>query len=226
MSGEIKIFKLAFTIILLTSLITYTAAASSVTLSLSPQVISAGETFTVDVFVDPDVAIAGMQFDLEFDNTKFHVHEVTEGDLFTQSGMSTYFNPGVIESGSLSNVYGTILGAASISNPSAFARIIMIVDEQATSASTIKLKNVIISNPEGQAVEIEVFNATVEILSIDSNNDIDDWIGDYSDIDQYYQPDYDPDYELADPHLSEKTNSQYMDWNYLETVLSIYWIYY
>ena len=61
LSGEIKIFKLAFTIILLTSLITYTAAASSVTLSLSPQVISAGETFTVDVFVDPDVAIAGIQ---------------------------------------------------------------------------------------------------------------------------------------------------------------------
>ncbi|HJH28802.1 MAG TPA: hypothetical protein C5S51_03795 [Methanosarcinaceae archaeon] len=93
-----------------------------------------------------------MQFNLEFDDTKMHVVDVAEGNLFTQSGMGTYFNAGTIESGSVNNVYGTILGAANVKIPSVFATITLVVDAQNTTTSNINLKNVIVSDPEGNAI--------------------------------------------------------------------------
>jgi len=165
-SGNRNIW-LAFTFALFISLGTFTASASSVTLIVSPQEISAGDTFTVDVFVDPDDAIAGMQFNLEFDETKVRVDSVTEGNLFTQSGMGTFFNNGLVEVGLLSNVYGTILGASNVSTPAAFATITMVVDDTATS--TLNLTNVIMSDPNGLAVEVEVTNTTIEIMPLDDS---------------------------------------------------------
>lgn len=142
-------------------------AASSVTLSISPEVISVGDTVTVEVFVEPDVAIAGMQFDLEFDDTIVHVDDVTEGDLFSQSGMGTFFNNGSIEPGLLSNVYGTIMGASNVSTPAAFATITMVIDTADVGNLSLNLTNVIISDPTGHAVEVEVINATIDFSTID-----------------------------------------------------------
>ena len=199
MFGGIKTIKLvlAFAIVSLFSI--SSCAATGVSLDLSSQVISAGDAITVDVFVEPDVAIAGMQFDLEFDETKMHVVDVVEGDLFAQSGMSTYFNEGTIEFGSLSNVYGTILGAANVVTPSAFATITMVVDAQDTGTSTINLKNVIISDPEGHAVDIEITNSSVEIVG---NYDVNgDGIINFA------------DYEIVGQHFSENTSSPHPSWD-------------
>lgn len=163
---------LALILILLSSHGTCTAAASSVTLILSPQIISAGDTFTVDIFVEPDVAIAGMQFNLEFNDTIVHVDDVTEGGLFTQSGMGTFFNNGSIEPGLLSNVYGAILGASNVSTPAAFATITMVVNTEDAATLPLNLTNVIISDPTGLSVEVEVINATIDFFSIyDVNED-------------------------------------------------------
>ena len=194
--GTIKLV-FAFAIVSLFSM--SSCAATGVSLVLSSQVVSTGDTFTVDVFVEPDVAIAGMQFDLEFDETEMHVDDVTEGDLFTQNGMNTYFNAGTIEFGSLSNVYGTILGAANVVTPSAFATVTMVIDTQDTGISTINLKNVVISDPEGHAVDIEVTNSSVEIArKYDVNGD---GIIDFA------------DYEIVRQHFSENTSSPYPSWD-------------
>ena len=199
MFGRKKTIKLvlAFAIILLLNI--SSCAATGISLIPSSQVVSAGDTFTVDVFVEPDVAIAGMQFDFDFDDTKMHVDDVTEGDLFTQSGMNTYFNAGTIEFGSLSNVCGTILGAANVVTPSAFATVTMVIDTQDTGISTINLKNVVISDPEGHAVDIEVTNSSVEIAR---NYDVNgDGIIDFA------------DYEIVRQHFSENTSSPYPSWD-------------
>ena len=196
-SGNIIIRVFVFAIVSLLSISSCTAVGIS--LIPSSQVISVGDTFTIDVFVEPDVAIAGMQFDLEFAETKMHVDGVTEGDLFTKSGMGTYFNEGTIEFGSLSNVYGTILGAANVVTPSAFATITMVVDAQDAGTSTINLKNVIISDPEGHAVEIEITNSSVEIVN---NYDVNgDGIIDRADCD------------IVRQHYSENTSSPYPSWD-------------
>jgi hypothetical protein len=199
MFGGSKTIKFVFAIAIVSLLSISSCTATGVSLELSSQVVSQGDTFTVDVFVEPDVAIAGMQFDLDFDDTKMHVDDVTEGDLFTQSGMNTYFKAGAIDFGSLSNVYGTILGAANVVTPSAFATITMVVDAQDAGTSTINLKNVVISDPEGHAVEIEVINTSVEIAS---NHDVNgDGIINFA------------DYEIVVDHFSENTSSPYPDWD-------------
>ena len=190
---------LVFIFILLVSPGTCTAAASSVTLSLSYQIVSPGDTFTVDVFVEPGVAIAGMQFDLEFDETIFYVDDVTEGDLFTQSGPDTFFNNGSIEPGLLSNVYGVILGPSNVSTPAVFATITMVVDTEDVATSQLNLTNVIISDPTGHAVEVEVTNTTIVIMDIcDINGD-----GVINFL----------DYEIVDQHFSETTSFPYPSWD-------------
>jgi len=199
MFGGNKIVRLVLAFAIVSLLSISSCVATGVSLDLSSQVVLAGDTFTIDVFVEPDVAIAGMQFNLEYDETKMHIDGVTEGDLFTQSGMSTYFNAGTIEFGSLSNVYGTILGAANVIAPSAFATITMVADSQDVGTSTVNLKNVIISDPEGYAVDIEVTNSSVEIVkSFDVNGD---GFIDFT------------DYEIVIQHFSKNTSYPYPRWD-------------
>lgn len=89
----------------------FNSNAADVTLESSTQIATTGENFTIDVFVAPDTAIAGLQFDIDFDNSKIQVESVSEGILLSQNGASTFFNNGSIDNnaGTLSNVYGLIL---------------------------------------------------------------------------------------------------------------------
>lgn len=199
MFGGNKTIKLVFAFAIVSLLSISSCVATGISLIPSSQVVSAGDIFTVDVLVEPDVAIAGIQFDFDFDDTKMYVDDVAEGDLFTQSGMSTYFSAGTIEFGSLSNVYGTILGAANVVTPSAFATVTMVIDTQDTGISTINLKNVVISDPEGHVVFSEITNLSVKIArNYDINGDgIIDFI----------------DYEIVRQHFSENTSSPYPNWD-------------
>ena len=190
---------LLFTIVSLVGFSSCAAATTGVSLVVSSQAVSSGDTFTIDVFVEPDTSIAGMQFNLKFDDTKMYVAGVTEGNLFKQSGMNTYFNSGTIGLGSLNNVYGTILGASNVRTPSVFATITMVADVQGMGTSTINLKNVIISDPEGHAVDITITNATLEITGkYDVNGD---GIVNIEDC------------EIVRQHYSENIFPPYPDWD-------------
>ncbi|WP_445475397.1 PKD domain-containing protein [Methanococcoides methylutens] len=134
------------------------STATEVTLEPSTQIVTAGESFTVDVFVTPDTEIAGLQFDLEFDSSKIQIDSVSEGRFLNQNGISTFFNSGNIDNtvGILSDVYGSAIGPSSMLSSESFATITMSVKEQATNTSTIFLKNVIISDPSGNLLDFQV----------------------------------------------------------------------
>jgi len=74
------------------------AVAQTTIVSISPstQTVPLGQTFTIDITIDPDVAIVGAQFDLSFDPSLVRANSVTEGNLLKQGGASTYFSPGTI----------------------------------------------------------------------------------------------------------------------------------
>ncbi|MCM1988025.1 hypothetical protein KDK67_13770 [Methanococcoides seepicolus] len=143
----------------------FNSAAADVTLESSTQIATYGENFTIDVFVTPDAAIAGLQFDLDFDSSKIQIDSVSEGILLSQNGASTFFSDGNTDNnvGALSNVYGLILAPSSIIEPESFASITMSVKEQATSTATIGLKNVIISDPSGNPLSVLIKNTTLTI---------------------------------------------------------------
>ncbi|AKB85439.1 cohesin domain-containing protein [Methanococcoides methylutens] len=174
------------------------AAASDVTLEPSSQIVTPGDTFTVNIFVSPDVDIAGMQFDLVFDSSQFQVSEASEGSLFKQSGMDTFFVAGSVNSGLLNDAYGCILGASDVATPANFASVTVTATEQSNGRSELVLKDVIISDPSGNAVDIELTNAVISVVIVDINQD---GVVDFE------------DYGLVEQHFDETTSYPYPSWD-------------
>jgi parallel beta-helix repeat protein len=143
---------------------TPTPEATTVSISPSTKIVSPGP-FTVNVTIEPEVPIAGVQFDLSFDPSLLRANNVTEGNLLKQGGANTYFYSGAID-----NAAGTITHVASaittpgetVSTPGVFATIQMTA-KSAAGTSTLDLSNVIVGDINGNAVSTTVNNGSVTI---------------------------------------------------------------
>ena len=95
------------------------------TVSIDPpsQTVKGGDSFTINITVDPIEAIAGVQFDLSFDPTLLICNNVMEGDLF--QAHDTYFMDGTID-----NNNGEITGVAGIT-----------IEENTSLAGTFSITN-------------------------------------------------------------------------------------
>ena len=139
--------------------------ADVTTVNITPQSqnVSPGP-FTVNVTVDPAESINGVQFDLNFNPSLVSVDSVMEGDLLSQDGASTYFNPGIIDNaaGTITGVTGAITTpGATVSTPRVFATIRMTTKSVGTSP--LDLSNVIVGDINGDPVSIMVNDGTVTI---------------------------------------------------------------
>ena len=151
-----------------------TMPAPDATVSISPSIknVSPGP-FTVNVTVEPEVPIAGVQFDLSFNPSLVRANNVTEGHLLKQGGANTFFYSGTID-----NAAGTITYAASaittpgetVSTPGVLATIQMTA-KSAAGTSTLGLSNVIAGDMSGNAVAITVNDGSVTISTADVNGD-------------------------------------------------------
>jgi len=129
------------------------------------QNVGIGATFTVDIFVNPDTAIAGVQFNLSYNSSVVIANGVTEGNLLSQGGASTYFTPGTINNtaGTITNVVGAIATrGASVSSPGIFATVSFMAGT-AVGTSALDLSNVIVGNRQGQSVAITVTDGSVTV---------------------------------------------------------------
>ena len=131
----------------------------------APSQVNSGEQFTVDIVVQPGEAIAGAQFDLAFDQSLVTADGVTEGNLLSQGGATTYFNPGGID-----NVAGTINGVAgaiitpgqTISTAGTFVTITLTAG---TGGGTcpLTLSAVVVGDINGQPVPVSIVDGEVVI---------------------------------------------------------------
>ena len=150
---------------LLSGLTGMAVAETLVSVSPPTQNVDMGETFTIDVTMDPNTSIAGAQFDLSFDASLVSADSVTEGDLLKQGGASTYFNPGMIDNtaGTINSVAGAITTpGATVSSPGVFATIQMTA-KTVDGTSSLNLSNVIVGDINGTAVSTTVNNGSVII---------------------------------------------------------------
>jgi len=139
--------------------------ATAVTVEPASNEVGIGETFTVDIFVDPDTDIVGAQFSLSFDASLVTANDVTEGNLLSEGGASTYFISGIID-----NVAGTIIGVVgaittsgeTVSQSGTFATISFTAGT-AVGTSALDLSNVIVGDLQGQAVDITVTAGSVTV---------------------------------------------------------------
>jgi len=138
--------------------------ATTVTVQPATKVVGIGDTFTVDVFVDPDTNIAGVQFSLSFDHTILQANGVTEGNLLSQLGASTFFQSGTISNGAgtITSVAGAIITpGASVSQEGTFATVSFNATAAGTSALT--LSGVIVGDTTGTAVTITTTGGSVMV---------------------------------------------------------------
>jgi hypothetical protein len=139
--------------------------ATAVMVEPTSKVVGIGDTFSVDIFVDPDTEIAGAQFNLSFDALVVAANGVTEGNLLVQGGAATFFLSGIID-----NVAGTITSVAaaiavpgeSVSQSGTFATVSFTAGT-AVGTSALDLTNVIVGNLTGQPVAMTVSDGSVTI---------------------------------------------------------------
>ncbi len=144
-----------------------TSANEETMVSVSPQgqSVMQNEEFTVEIVVDPKVAIAGMQFDLSFDASLVTVNSVQEGNLLSQDGASTYFASGTIdnEAGTITGVAGAITTPGeTVSSPGTFATITFTAGITG-GTSPLDLSNVIVGDINGDPVSVKVTDGSVTI---------------------------------------------------------------
>ena len=143
------------------------ATNTSVTLSAPASSVAPGAQFSASVLVAPSTAIAGMQFDLTFDASLMSVNSVQEGNLFTQSGASTFFNAGTINNtaGTITGVFGAITTPGrTVSSAGTFATIAFTA-KSATGECPLGLANVIVGSASGTSVAVTVASGQVTIAS-------------------------------------------------------------
>ena len=144
---------------------TGTTAAETI-VSISPETQSIGENqdFTLSIYVEPDAPIYGAQFDLIYDNSLINVREIREGDLFKQTGTTTLFSPGTADNsqGTVTDVYGSILGQNTITTPGTLATVYL-SSTDGSGACKLELTNVLVSDSSGGSIPVTVIDGTVSI---------------------------------------------------------------
>ncbi len=147
------------------------AGAAAVIVAAPGTQVNAGTQFTVDITVQPNNDIAGVQFNLSFNPSLATVNSVSEGNLLRQGGASTYFMAGQINNaaGTLSNVAGAITTPGqTVSGAGTFVSISMTA-KNVTGTCPLNISNVIVGNISGQAVAISTANGQVVVVRTGNN---------------------------------------------------------
>ena len=142
----------------------YAQETTAVSIS-APSQINVGEQFIVNILLEPRTAIAGVQFDLAFDPSLVTVDSVEEGQLLSQGGAATYFNPGVIDNaaGAINGVAGAItIPGQTVSGAGTFAIIILTAGTRGGTCP-LTLSDVIVGDIDGQSVPVSPVNGEVTI---------------------------------------------------------------
>ena len=162
-----NIFHLFLLLLLSLNVVGTVSADIHVSISPSTQQIDENHAFIISLYVEPDVSISGGEINLAFDSSLVSVTSVSEGDMLNQSGASTIFNPGIIDNslGTVTNIYGLILGKSNVTTPGTFATI-SVVALNKSGICNFEMSNVVISNSKGQALPVIVTNGNAAIGNV------------------------------------------------------------
>lgn len=151
------------------------AAVQSSSISVSPSTVEAsqGDTFRIDITIDPKgMEIYGAQFNLYFDQNRLNATSQAQGAFLAQDGATTTVIANTVNNSLGKIAYAEILLGAEhgANNPGVFASIMFEVIGTAGS-SDLKLSTVILSNSEGEPIETTITNGicTVSTGTSDSS---------------------------------------------------------
>ena len=162
----IKLWAVIITLALILLLPSLPVAASSpavVTVAAPTQPVSQGQQFTVNITVQPNNAIAGVQFSLSFNPSLVSINSVTQGNLLNQGGASTYFTAGTINNttGTLTNVAGAITTPGQTVSASGTFAVITMTASSGSGTCPLTLSNVIVGDINGNSLTVNLVNGQV-----------------------------------------------------------------
>ncbi|WP_342304744.1 putative Ig domain-containing protein [Methanolobus sp. ZRKC5] len=134
---------------------------SSISISPSTTTVAPGESFSLDVYIDPAQSLTGSQFDLHYSQLA-SISSVNEGGLFLPDIFATTFEYGSIDNtfGILSHVYSAIVGTGTISQAGVMATVDMVAGSD-SGILELELANVILSDASSNPAAYTVSSATV-----------------------------------------------------------------
>ncbi len=175
MKTKLVLFAFASIAILLFGVFGSVANVAETAFVVSPSApsIPAGQSFSINIIIEPDRPIAGAQLNLKFNSSLIVVDSVEEGNLFKQNGSDTIFNPGNIDNtaGLVSHVWENVLSTPgapkNVSTPGVFA--IVNVTTYRAGVSNLSLIDlppigIMAADSSGNPVPANVTNATIEII--------------------------------------------------------------
>ena len=162
----IKLWAVIVTLALVLLLPSLPVAASSpaiVTVTAPTQPVSQGQQFTVNITVQPNNSIAGVQFNLSFNPALVSINSVTQGNLLNRSGASTYFTAGTINNaaGTLTNVAGAITTPGQTVSASGTFAVITMTASSVSGTCPLTLSNVIVGDINGNSLTVNLVNGQV-----------------------------------------------------------------
>ena len=139
------------------------ASPATVTVSAPTQPVSQGQQFTVNITVQPNNSIAGVQFSLSFNPALVSISSVTQGNLLNQGGASTYFTAGTINNaaGTLTNVAGAITTPGQTVSASGTFAVITMTASSVSGTCPLTLSNVIVGDINGNSLSVNLVNGQV-----------------------------------------------------------------
>ncbi len=136
---------------------------SMVTVTASPSalIVTPGESFNVDIELEPMVPVTGAQFDLDFNAVLANVNAVNEGNMFNQQD-PTLFSEGMINNvaGTVTDVYCSILGSSYALYPGTMATVAFIAGSD-TGYLDIDLSDIVVSDTNSMALAYDAVNTTI-----------------------------------------------------------------
>jgi len=152
---------------LLSMIIIVIPAVATPAISVGPHSIelSQYDTFTINITVNPDGnEVYGIQYDLFFDFNILNATSLSQGTFLTQDGAPTFVIPKINNSIGKIEYGEAIMGAEhGVTNPGTIATIKF--DVISGGMTTLKLRNVILSDPNANVIPSVVNNGRVEVES-------------------------------------------------------------
>jgi len=128
---------------------------------VSPQSVSVGDYFDVDIVVKPSGRVAGVQANLCYDAEVVEAVLVTSGDFM---GSNMFFKPGVIDNtnGVVKDYAGVTIGkGSSVNEEGTFITIRFVA--KGTGGVGFILDKVILGSPTAKSLPVDIVNGELEI---------------------------------------------------------------
>lgn len=152
---------------------TYTASAMPI-VGIEPisMEVSQGDSFTVNITVDPDgTEILGAQYRLSFDNNLLNVIDQSKGTFLSQDGTNTINIPNKINNSIGEVEYGETRHDISYGVTNSGILAVITFNTTDSGACNLILDNVILSDTDAEAIsDVEVNEGTCEIVIIEQKS--------------------------------------------------------